>query len=59
MTDHRRIFALLGSVRRGVDAIVWLEEHNLPVPAEHVELVALIAGELAEALEELREGPRP
>ncbi len=45
MTDLRQPFALLASVRRGLEAVQWLREHNLPVPQEHVELVALIAGE--------------
>ena len=50
MSDFRRIYALMSSLRKGVDAIEWSEEHALPIPDEHVELTALIAGELAEAV---------
>ena len=56
VTDMRQPFALLASIRRGLEAVQWLREHNLPVPAEHVELVALIAAELAEVLGDLVPG---
>lgn len=48
--DLRMPFALLGSIRRGLEAVQFCQEHNLSLPAEHVELVALMGAELAEVL---------
>lgn len=54
MSDLRQPFALVAAIRRGLDAIQFHRDHNLPAQPELEELVALMAGELAEVLDALR-----
>lgn len=51
----RRAFALLASIRRGLEAVEYLDQRRVPVDVDAaLELIELEIGELLEAVQTLR-----